>query len=95
LQAAYAGKPVTVVPISVDGAEDVQKARDFIAQHPPLKFYSDEAMKMPFAFTPPAAGMPTTVIYGKDGTERARLSGGADWSGPEARKIIDKLLAEG
>ena len=43
--------------------------------------------------TPPAAGMPTTVIYGKDGLERARVSGDADWSGPEAKKLIDEALA--
>ena len=37
---------------------------------------------------------PTTVIFGKDGVERARLSGGADWSGAEAKAVIDKVLAE-
>jgi thiol-disulfide isomerase/thioredoxin len=94
LQAAYVGKPVEVVPISVDSESALDKARQFIAQHAPLKFYNDPAMKMPFAFKPPAAGMPTTVIYGADGVERARLSGGADWSGADAKAVIDKLLSE-
>ncbi len=44
--------------------------------------------------TPAATGMPTTVIFGKDGVERARLAGGADWSGAEAKAVIDKVLAE-
>jgi thiol-disulfide isomerase/thioredoxin len=94
LQAEYAGKPVEVVPVSVDSASALDKAKQFIAQHAPLKFYNEPNMKLPFAFTPPAAGMPTTVIYGADGVERARLSGGADWSGPDAKAVIDKLLAE-
>jgi thiol-disulfide isomerase/thioredoxin len=92
LQSEYAGKPVMVVPISVDSASDVDKARAFIGQHPPLKFYNDPQMKLPFALKPVAAGMPTTVIYGPDGLEKARVSGGADWSGPDAKALIDKVL---
>jgi thiol-disulfide isomerase/thioredoxin len=95
LQAEYAGKPVVVAPVSVDEPLAIDKARLFIGQHPPLAFYSDPGMKMPFAFKPPVPGMPTTIIYGPDGRERARLSGGADWSGPDARALIDKLLAGG
>ena len=49
---------------------------------------------MAFAVTPPADGMPTTVIYGRNGLERARLSGGADWNGPDAHAVIEALLAE-
>jgi thiol-disulfide isomerase/thioredoxin len=94
LAAEYAGKPVVIVPVSVDTPADVDKAKLFIAQHAPLGFYSDPEMKMPFALKPPAAGMPTTVIYGADGLERARLSGGADWSGADARAVIDHVLAD-
>ena len=90
----YAGKPVAFVAVSVDSAEDADKARQFIARYAPLTYYADADMKLPFAFKPAAAGMPTTVIYGKDGQEKARLSGGADWSSPEAHKVIDALLAD-
>ena len=38
--------------------------------------------------------MPTTVIYGADGVERGRLAGDADWSGKDAKALIDKVLAE-
>ena len=93
LQTAYAGKPVEVVAISIDSDSELDKAKAFIAAHAPLKFYNDPKMKLPFAFTPPAAGMPTTVIYGADGVERGRLSGGADWSGPDAKAIIDAVLS--
>jgi thiol-disulfide isomerase/thioredoxin len=94
LSAEYAGKPVEVIPVSVDTPADVDKAKAFIAKHPPLGFYSDPQMKLPFALKPQAGGMPTTIIYGADGLERARLSGGADWSGADARAVIDHVLAE-
>jgi thiol-disulfide isomerase/thioredoxin len=95
LQAAYAGQPVQVVAISIDKAEAFDEAKAFIATHPPLAFYNDPAAKLPWALKPPAAGMPTTVIYGKDGFERGRVSGEADWAGGGAKAVIDKILAEG
>jgi thiol-disulfide isomerase/thioredoxin len=95
LQKAYAGKPVDVVAISIDSDAAAAKARLFIAGNDPLAFYHDPSKKLPFQLKPAAAGMPTTVIYGADGVERGRLSGEADWSGPEARAFLDKLLAEG
>lgn len=93
LQAAYAGQPVEVVAVSIDTPEDAAKARLFIAQNEPLKFYHDRSSKLPWALTPPAVGAPTTVIYGPDGLERARLAGQADWSGPEAMALVEEALA--
>jgi thiol-disulfide isomerase/thioredoxin len=95
LQAEYDGKPVQVVAISIDKAEALAEAKAFIAGKPPLTFYNDPAAKLPWALKPPAAGMPTTVIYGKDGFERGRVSGEADWAGAGAKAVIDKILAEG
>lgn len=95
LQAAYAGQPVEVVTVSIDSESSAAKARLFIAQHDPLKFYHDREMKLPFKLNPPAPGAPTTVIYGKDGLEIARVAGEADWAGAEARKLIDDALAGG
>ncbi|HEY3696622.1 TlpA disulfide reductase family protein [Phenylobacterium sp.] len=95
LAQAYAGKPVVVLAVSIDKGDDaVGKARAFIATHKPLDFYSDPNGKLPFALKPMAAGAPTTVIYGRDGTERGRVSGGTDWSGPDARAVIDRLAGE-
>jgi thiol-disulfide isomerase/thioredoxin len=95
LAAEYQGKPVAVVAVSIDRPQDTDKAKAFIAQHAPLAFYQDPKMSMPFAMKPPAVGMPTTIIYGPDGLERGRISGEADWSGKDAKALIDKLLAEG
>ena len=95
LQAAYAGKPVEVVTVSIDSESSAAKARLFIAQHDPLKFYHDREMKLPFKLSPPAPGAPTTVIYGKDGLEVGRVAGEADWAGEDVRKVIDEALAKG
>lgn len=94
LQAEYDGKPVKVVAISIDTPSAQDKARAFIAKHAPLAYYTDPGSKLPFAFTPPATGMPTTVIYGADGVERGRMSGEADWAGKDAKALIDRVLAE-
>ena len=93
LQATYASKDVEVVAVSIDSETSATKARLFIAGHDPLKFYHDREMKLPFKINAP--GAPTTVIYGRDGLEKARVAGEADWSGPEARALIDKVLAAG
>ena len=93
LQAAYPGK-ITVAAISMDKDELRERARAFIGEHPPLAFYQDPKLALPFAVSPAVEGFPTTIIYGRDGREKARLSGGADWDGPEARAVFDSLLAQ-
>jgi thiol-disulfide isomerase/thioredoxin len=92
LQAAYPGR-IVVAPISMDRLEDREKARAFIAEHPPLGFFQDPKYALAFALDPPAEGFPTTVIYDARGHERARLSGGADWGGADARAVVEFLLS--
>jgi len=94
LQAAYAAQPVTVLPITVDRDGDLNLVHEEMTANPPLKTYRDPGYKVSFALQPRAQGYPTTVIYDRQGRERARMSGPADWSGPEARGIVEKLLAE-
>jgi thiol-disulfide isomerase/thioredoxin len=94
LATEYAGKPVAIVPISVGKDADETAGHAFIDRNPPLVFYTEPTYAIAFALSPPAEGMPTTVLYDRHGVERARLAGGADWSGPDARAVIDALLAE-
>ena len=94
LQKDYADKPFKVVPISVDRPEEGAAAQAFLKSHGGLGFYNDAKFALPFALNPRADGIPTTVIYDKQGRERARLSGGADWSTEQAKKVIDVVLAE-
>jgi thiol-disulfide isomerase/thioredoxin len=93
LAQAYAGKPVAVVAVSIDKPEDAAAAKAFIAANAPLAFYNDPDAKLPWALKPAATGMPTTLILGKDGLERGRISGEADWAGAGAKAVIDKALA--
>ncbi len=93
LQDSYRGR-VIVAPVSMDKDELRERARAFIGEHAPLAFYQDSKLALPFALTPPAEGFPTTIIYGRDGKEKARLSGPADWNGPDARAVIDAVLAQ-
>ena len=94
LASAYAGKPVAIVAISVGKGADETAGHAFIDRNPPLAFYTEPTYAIAFAMKPPAEGMPTTVLYDSHGVERARLAGGADWSGPDARAVIEALLAE-
>jgi thiol-disulfide isomerase/thioredoxin len=94
LAGAYAGKPLAIVPISVGKGADETAGRAFIDKNPPLTFYTEPTYAIAFALRPTAEGMPTTILYDSHGVERARLAGGADWSGPDARATIDALLAE-
>ncbi|MGQ3112449.1 MAG: TlpA family protein disulfide reductase [Brevundimonas sp.] len=94
LAAAYAGNDqVVVAPVSVDLPDQVPDARAFIADHAPLPFYNDPKFRLPFEFAGKGA-MPQTIVLDRQGRVRAHLTGGADWSGPEARALIDALLAE-
>ena len=94
LSRLYADNPEFVVlPISVDVADQREKAIAFIDSQPPLPFYNDPAFQLPFAFEG-KGGMPQTILLDRQGRVRATLTGGADWSGTDAKALVDTLLAE-
>ncbi|HEX8446951.1 MAG TPA: TlpA disulfide reductase family protein [Sphingomonas sp.] len=37
--------------------------------------------------------LPVTILYGADGKERWRVVGGMDWTGAEAKALLDKALS--
>jgi thiol-disulfide isomerase/thioredoxin len=94
LQAAYGASPFKVVAVSVDSVDYDDLARADIAKTPPLALYRDAKYALAFGLTPRPAGLPTTLIIDRKGMERARLEGGADWSSPQARGLVEALLAE-
>jgi hypothetical protein len=79
------------VPISLDNADDVANAEGFIAKRPPLPFYSDTKYALPFAFKPAVASLPTTLLIDAAGNVRGRVAAGADWSGPDAARVVAAL----
>jgi thiol-disulfide isomerase/thioredoxin len=85
------GQPVAIVPISLDRTEDRANAEAFIAKRPPLPFYNDPNFALAYAVQPPAQGLPTTLLIDASGAVRARVAGGADWSGPDALRVIAAL----
>lgn len=40
------------------------------------------------------AGLPLTILYGRDGREIGRLRGAADWSSPEAGRLVAAATGE-
>lgn len=95
LQAAYAVQPVKVVTLSVDKDDDLPKARAMIEANPPLSLYRDPAYGMAFSLQPTLKGFPTTIVFDRKGREVARLEGAADWSSPQARALVERLLRAG
>lgn len=87
-----AAPEVSVVAVSIDGPKDVEKARGFMAGNAPLAFHHSPEAALAWALE--AKGFPTTVIYDRAGRERARLSGPAEWDGPEVRALLARLEAE-
>ena len=49
--------------------------------------------KQEFARAEGVLGLPVTLLVDRQGREIGRLTGGADWSGPEARALIDAVIA--
>ena len=93
LQRAEAGKPVTVVAVSMDTSAETDKAKAFMAAHPPLGFYQDSKYAFMTGMQPQLIGFPTTVLIDRSGQERAVYAGDTDWSSPEAKAVIDKLAS--
>jgi thiol-disulfide isomerase/thioredoxin len=92
LEQELGGKDFAVVAVNIDkGGPD--KARDFLAEtgatH--LGLYTDPTSKM-FAVLK-TVGMPTTLVLDRDGKEIGRLVGPADWSSPEAKRVVEAAIA--
>jgi len=95
LAETYAGQDLVVLPVNVDNdADKIADAKSFIDVHEPLPLYSDPKFQLPFEL-PGKGKMPQTVLLDRQGRIRAHFSGEADWASPEARALIDALLAEG
>lgn len=96
LQGARAGDAFEVVAISIDSDEDVDYAKRRLTEL--------GAANIPFRHAPldrgdivygaNVQGFPTTILYGPDGLEIARLSGEADWAAAEAVQFIDAALRQ-
>lgn len=72
--------------LTVNQDTDAKRAAPFLAERKvTLPAYTDAQVGLSVAY---AANLPTTIMYGADGKERWRLTGGMDWSGKDAEGLI-------
>ena len=94
LQKARGGTDFQIVAISVDAAEDKAYAAERLgelgAPNIPFRIVTPEQYEL--VYDSGVQGFPTSILYGPDGKEIARLAGEADWSSFEAVGFIDALL---
>lgn len=94
LAAAMADEDVEVVLVSVDrGGIEAQPRRTYdqlgLAN---LDLYREPSMAIMREIN--ASGLPTTVIYDRQGREVARLAGEAEWDAPDVQALLRRLLDE-
>jgi thiol-disulfide isomerase/thioredoxin len=93
LQRRFGSKDFEVVAISVDrgGAKVAQQfLEETQARH--LRLYVDPSAKSIETIT--ALGLPATVLIDREGKEIGRLLGPADWTSPEAYRLINLAINE-
>ena len=93
LQPARGSDGFEVIAVSVDGEADADYARERLAELTggTLSFFHAPDYKPVYGAG--VRGFPTTILYGPDGSEIARLAGEADWANYEAIAFIDDALA--
>ena len=94
LQRAKGSDSFKVVPISIDAEEDLDYARERLTElgGRGLDFYAAPPTMAQIYYESGARGFPTTIIYGADGKEIARVAGEADWASYEAAALVDAIL---
>lgn len=94
LQRRFGSKDFEVVAISVDRG-GAKVARQFLEETRSglLRLYVDPSAKA--IETLRALGLPASVLIDRQGREIGRLLGPADWSSPEALRLINVAINEG
>jgi thiol-disulfide isomerase/thioredoxin len=92
LQRDLGGEDFAVVAVAADprGPEVASEFLDRLAiRH--LELYADPRLRLASAMGG-AAVLPVSVLYDREGREIGRLVGEADWSSPEARELIERVI---
>lgn len=93
LQEKLGGDDFRVLPLSIDraGMTVVRRFYDEIGiRH--LGMYLADSTRAMLAFG--ALGLPTTILIDRDGFERGRLVGPAEWDSPEVMAQIQTIINE-
>jgi peroxiredoxin len=89
----YGPKGLKVVAVSIDDPGTEATVRAFVRQYG-LTFEVLHDPKAAISEAYDVTGYPETFILGKDGVIRKKLMQATDWNSPEARALVDRLLAE-
>ncbi|MEQ1725829.1 MAG: TlpA disulfide reductase family protein [Sphingopyxis sp.] len=86
LAARVAGQ-AHVIALSQDLGDDGSGPRQFLIQHGwgDLAAWHDPDNEIGLVY---GGGLPTTILFGADGREVARVIGPMDWNGPAARALL-------
>lgn len=95
LQAALGDEAFEVVAIAVE-ARGADYSREFLEKIGArgLRLNIDPNLRLASALGA-GAGLPLTILYGRDGREIGRLRGDADWSSAEAKRLIEAAKTAG
>jgi thiol-disulfide isomerase/thioredoxin len=93
LQEAYGADGLAVLPVAT-GRNSLDGIQRFYAEAgiDSLPILID--VRSGLARASGVIGLPVTLVIDRNGQEVARLTGEADWNGPDARRVIESLLAE-
>lgn len=93
LNKEYAQKGLKIVAVSIDDPGTDSTIRAFVKQYGlTFEVLHDPQGKISEAYD--ITGYPETFIVGKDGVIRRKLMSATNWNAPEARALVDRLLAE-
>jgi cytochrome c biogenesis protein CcmG, thiol:disulfide interchange protein DsbE len=93
LNKEYAPKGLKIVAVSIDDPGTDSTIRAFVKQYGlTFEVLHDPQGKISEAYD--ITGYPETFIVGKDGVIRRKLMSATNWNAPEARALVDRLLAE-
>ena len=93
LNKEYAQKGLKIVAVSIDDPGTDSTVRAFVKQYGlTFEVLHDPQAKISEAYD--ITGYPETFIVGKDGVIRRKLMSATNWNSPDARALVDRLLAE-
>ena len=93
LHKAYGPKGLKILAVSIDDPGTDSTIRAFVKQYG-LTFEVLHDPKGKISDLYDIQGYPETFIIGRDGVIRKKLMSATDWNSPEARALVDRLLAE-
>jgi peroxiredoxin len=93
LHKAYGPKGLKILAVSIDDPGTDSTIRAFVKQYA-LTFEILHDPKGEITDLYDISGYPETFIVGKDGVIRKKLMSATDWNSPDARALVDRLLAE-